>query len=101
MTHSSYLWFLQGQAVGLAHVGVGLQDEHGDHSVGRHDDHIGVRYGALHYGRTQVHRDEVQLSHWKEQSIKCISESIFTATVVTKYFPVSERVQVSGRDTVY
>lgn len=88
MTHSSYLWFLQGQAVGLAHVGVGLQDEHGDHSVCRHDDHIGVRYGALHYGRTQVHRDEVQLGHWKEHQIKMTSKA---PLVVTKCLTVSER----------
>lgn len=45
----------------LPHVRVDLQHEHGDHSLGGHDHHIRVGHGAMHYGRAQVHRDEVEL----------------------------------------
>lgn len=48
----------------LAHVGVGLQHKHGDHALGRHDDHVGVGHGAVHDGRAQVDGDEVQLRDW-------------------------------------
>ena len=57
------LRLLQSQSVGLPHIRVSLQRKHGDHAFGRHDDHIGVSHGALHYGRAQIHRDEVELVH--------------------------------------
>lgn len=56
------LWLLQCQSA-LARVRVTLQNKHGHHSFCRHDNHIWVGQRAVHYGRAQVHGDEVQLGH--------------------------------------
>lgn len=61
---------LQGQAVSLPHVRVYLEHKHGDHALGGHDDHVGICYRAMHYGRAQIHWDEVELSHWEQKRNK-------------------------------
>lgn len=62
-THRGDLRLLQGQPVGLPHVRVHLQHKHGDHALGGHDDHVGIRYGTVDDGRAQIHWDEVELFH--------------------------------------
>lgn len=64
-THVVQLGLLQGEAVRPAPVGVALQHEHRDLALGAHDHHVGVGHRAVHNGRAQVHRDEVQLVHCK------------------------------------
>ncbi len=67
-THSSDLWFLQGQPVCLSHVCVSLQHKHGDYALCSHDDHVRISHRAMHYGSAQVHRDEVELCYWGQKN---------------------------------
>lgn len=53
----------------LSHVRVALQDEHGDDSLSRHDHYVGVGHGAVDYGRSQIHGDEVKLRHCRETRV--------------------------------
>lgn len=76
VTHAGNLWFLQCQSVHLPHVRVRLQHKHGDHSLSSHDNHIWVSHRAMHYGRTQVHGDEVELSHWQKKKKKLLKVSL-------------------------